>query len=342
MLIKRNILKFSRFRRPARFILLILVFFLCYIFGVFTHFFEKSISEISTSGFDIRSLVPKDINDIKTVEYVDVNKLNFTYILKGDKICNKNNKINENDLLLVIIIKSKLSHFKHRSAIRKTWGQIDKSSNIRKVFLIGLPSPEENEMSEIKADLRELQKENDIYQDMVQQDFYDTYYNNTIKLIMGLRWVNYYCQNSKFYAFIDDDYFLNPKLLVNYLEKKVPESMLSNLYAGYVFGNSSPMRHLVSKWYISLKDYPYNKFPPYIAAGFFILSRESAGYFYIASKIIKIFKFDDIYMGILAQKLSIKPINLPDVYFYTPSYSVDFYANHVMASHGFSPKKLVS
>ncbi|RNA30098.1 beta-1-3-galactosyltransferase brn [Brachionus plicatilis] len=289
------------------------------------------------SDLEIRSMVPREIDDIKIIEYVDVNNLNFSFILKAEKTCQTTK---DEKLLAVIMVKSKLNHFKHRSAIRKTWGNLDKNARIRKVFLIGLPSPEESDAAQIRADKIDLARENQLFGDIVQQNFYDEYYNNTLKTIMGLKWINFYCQSSNFYAFIDDDYFLNPKLLVSYLQNEVKDSMLQNLYAGYVFGKSSPMRHLISKWYISLKDYPYSKFPPYIAAGFFILSRETAGYFYVASKVLEYFKFDDIYMGILAKKLNIEPQNLPTVYFYQPSFSVDFYSKHVMASHGFSPNKL--
>lgn len=338
MLFRRFYFKFLKLTKPTRFLLIFIGFLIFYIFGVFTHLFETSLSQMPKNGLELRSLVPRELNDIKNVEYLDVNKLNFSFLLKSEKVCQVNN-IDEK-LLAVILIKSKLTHFEHRKAIRKTWGKIDNDPRIRRVFLIGHSSPEETDEHQIESDRAELEKENNLNGDIVQQDFFDEYYNNTLKTIMGLKWINFYCQNSKFYAFIDDDYFLNPKLLVNYLQNEVKDSMLSNLYAGYVFGNSSPMRHLISKWYISLKDYPYNKFPPYIAAGFFILSRETAGYFYVASKVLKYFKFDDIYIGLLAKKLEIEPQNMPNVYFYQPSFSVDFYSKYVLASHGFNPKKL--
>jgi beta-1,3-galactosyltransferase / beta-1,3-N-acetylglucosaminyltransferase len=69
---------------------------------------------------------------------------------------------------------------------------------------------------------------------------------------------------------------------------KISESTIDNLYAGFVFPYSSPMRHLISKWYISLNDYPYHKFPAYVSAGCYILSKRSAQKLYLASKLTKV------------------------------------------------------
>jgi hypothetical protein len=96
----------------------------------------------------------------------------------------------------------------------------------------------------------------------------------------------------------------------------------------------------MSKWYISLEDYPYSKFPPYVSAGCYLLSQQSSKLFYIASKIVKRFKFDDIYMGILAYKLDVTPMHMDNVYYHAPSYYPSMYANEIVAAHGFSPEEL--
>lgn len=140
--------------------------------------------------------------------------------------------------------------------------------------------------------------------------------------------------------FIDDDFYLNPRQLMAYLKNNITAEMYENLYGGYVFPNSSPMRHMISKWYITLDEYPYHKFPPFIAAGCYILSIESARLFYMASKLIKLFRFDDIYMAILAHNLGIEPMHIESVNYYPPTYEPDLYANDVIAAHGFKRKEL--
>lgn len=348
-------------------IILILVY-LCYILGLFTHLLEKDLKEFRYPlKIDVRVALQTLYKDKNSAKYLEVNTFNYTYLHKSDTICEPFEISNDNDNhiksnpYLVILVKSKLTHFTNRDAIRKTWGQFDQFKLIRTVFLIGIPSPTESinspiesskevvKLSSSEQDLIEeqnkklnqrLEEENRVYNDIVQQNFYDTYYNNTIKTFMGIKWINEYCTNAQFYLFIDDDFYLNPSLLMKYLANNVTEAQLSTFYGGFVFANSSPMRHLLSKWYISLKEYPYHKFPPYVAAGCYILSRQSAHLFLMASKLIQVFRFDDIYMGILAHKLDIKPLHIEEVKFYAPPYLPSVYSTSIIAAHGFTPDEL--
>lgn len=107
------------------------------------------------------------------------------------------------------------------------------------------------------------------------------------------------------------------------------------------FPSSAPMRHIVSKWYISLNEYPYHKFPPFIAAGCYILSQHSARLFYLGSKLIKLFRFDDIYMAILAHNIGINPMHIERINYYAPTYEPSLYASSVLAAHGFQGEQLL-
>ena len=334
--------------------------YLSYLLGVFTHFLEKDFS----SNFKISSSA--EINEFPVNKNFDINNHNYKFLYDSEQTCNKNAENGKTEL--VILVKSKLSHFEQRNSIRSTWG--DKKANekslIRLVFLLGIPSPDEEledehhqmdfddnlnaleRKNEIFSSKRELslngmlKAENKLYSDIVQQNFHDTYYNNTLKAIMGLQWIDKYCSQSEYYLFIDDDYYLNPKLLVEYLKYNIQnnQTILNSLYGGFVFKNSSPMRHRFSKWYISLDEYPYDKFPPYVSAGCYILSKKSADLFLKATKLITLFRFDDIYLGILAYKLQIEPLNINQIYFYPPEFDDKHYVENIIASHGFSPSLL--
>lgn len=74
--------------------------------------------------------------------------------------------------------------------------------------------------------------------------------------------------------------------------------------------------------------------PPYVTAGAYVLSREALIKFYFGSFYTKLFRFDDIYLGLLAKKLNIEPLNCDHIYFYKKHYSVTGY-NYVIASHGY-------
>ena len=344
LILKKLSKKLLRPKSIIQILIILILVYLCYILGLFTHLLEKDLREFRYPlKIDVRVALQTLYKDINSAKYLEVNSFNYSYIHKAERTC-KPYRFDHNKLIkpyLVILVKSKLTHFEHREAIRKTWGQTDEMKLIRTVFLIGVPSPKEfKDKLEMQSQIDRLETENIQFQDIVQQNFYDTYYNNTIKTFMGIKWINEQCSTAKFYLFIDDDFYLNPNLLMRYLAENVTESMLNTYYAGFVFANSSPMRHLLSKWYISLKDYPYHKFPPYVAAGCYILSRQSAHLFLMASKLIELFKFDDIYMGILAHKLDIKPLHIEAVKFYAPPYLPSVYSSEVIAAHGFTATDL--
>jgi hypothetical protein len=106
------------------------------------------------------------------------------------------------------------------------------------------------------------------------------------------------------------------------------------LFAGFVF-NSSPHRHKSSKWYVSLKEYPYHMWPPYITAGVYILSKQALMDMYYASMYTKYFRFDDIFLGIVAKKADIEPFHCEEFHFYKKDYTKYNY-KYVISSHGYS------
>ena len=111
----------------------------------------------------------------------------------------------------------------------------------------------------------------------------------------------------------------------------LPDSI--RLFAGYVF-ISSPHRHKSSKWYISLKEYPYDLWPPYITAGAFVLSKEALLDMYYGSMYTKHFRFDDIYLGLIAKKLKLELFHCEQFHFYKKDYSRLNY-KYVITSHGY-------
>lgn len=115
----------------------------------------------------------------------------------------------------------------------------------------------------------------------------------------------------------------------------------SPMYVGYVFPSSKPHRLSVSKWAIDLNEYPYSYYPPYVTAGAYILSKESLLMFYYTSLYTKPFRFDDIYLGILAKKCYVEPVHNQYFYFYKELYYKTNY-EFVIASHGYEdPEELL-
>lgn len=65
-----------------------------------------------------------------------------------------------------------------------------------------------------------------------------------------------------------------------YLNMELPAD--AKLFAGFVI-HSAPHRHKSSKWYVTLDEYKYDMWPPYVTAGAFLLSRDALQDFYCTS-----------------------------------------------------------
>ena len=316
---------------------------------------------------------------------------NVKYLIKNEEKCATINDLSNAKLPIraVYLVKSSILNYKNRNAIRRTWGYEKRFADvqIRTVFLLGSIPMTDKSNAQANIDL-----ENERYRDIIQGDFIDTYYNNTLKTLMGIKWAAEFCPSSRFYFFIDDDFYVstrnllrflrNPSNYPKYLEAPtidfddVQESNRMNselnkqrslrwisqksslnqsmtfkrklqqlvefdlpddveLYTGYVFF-PKPHRHKSSKWYISLQEYPYDRYPPYAAAGAYILSNEALKKFYYATYFVKKFKFDDVYLGIVAKKLDIVPLHSDEIWFYRKyPYNINNF-RYTIASHEFS------
>jgi len=288
-----------------------------------------------------------------TVDPINPHGYRILKMAKGK--CTEEDGVHYVSLRLVLVVKSAVKHFERRAAIRRTWGYERRFSDVqvRTVFLLG--------STPLSALSGQVERESREHGDIVQGDFVDNYYNNTVKTMMGLRWAAEMCPTSRFYFFVDDDYYVslrnllrflrNPLNYPRYLEEPVlsfdapaPSRSLkqlidfdlpedAELYAGHVM-QTAPLRHLPSKWYISLEEYPYNLWPPYVTAGAYALSRPALSNLYYGSYFTKQFKFDDVYLGLVAKKVGLEMVHCEEFHFHRKKYTVKNY-EYVVASHGF-------
>lgn len=258
---------------------------------------------------------------------------------------------------MIIVVKSAVNNYARRSAIRGSWylnGTIDPIT-YKTVFVVGgcheknpVPSSvlENNESWSADDCNANIIRESTTYGDIVQSSGIDSYYNNTVKTFMTLRWLSERCQ-SDFVLFIDDDYVLEVDNLMHYMielanersasvdvailrsptsnhniaelysvpstKKRPLESLVDlskdYLYAGFLRDYVHPGRILMTKWYITRKEYAYNKYPRFITGGAMLMTHKTVKHMHYVSYFTKAFKFDDVYIGILARKLGIEPVH---------------------------------
>jgi len=198
---------------------------------------------------------------------------------------------------LLFIVKSATQNFRRRQVVRETWGNetLIKHIILKTVFNLGNPH---NSTIQGMIDI-EKTKHNDI----IQIDYKDSYYNNTLKTVGAIRWISNHCHNAQFAMLADDDFYIATELIVDYLK-----SLKGNetLFMGKVW-EDIPQRGVTQKWYMSLQDYPFDKYPPFISAGATIMSMKVVTDFDVAIRFTKKFKFDDVFLAIVAYKLGIKP-----------------------------------
>lgn len=274
-----------------------------------------------------------------------INWYNYTWLhLRNCDNLNSGNNVGLPQFTL--LIKSALPNVKKRQAIRRSWGNEQRFSDIiiRRVFVLGTTL--------ISSLANEIDLEADKYGDIIQGNFIDAYYNNTRKTLLAIRWVVELCPHSQYYVFIDDDYYLAMKNLLRFLanpsyypeyyiplnsiwSERLAEKRIENLYVGHVI-KSRPLRYKFSKWYVPLKEYPFNRWPPYITAGVFVVSHATLLDLYYVSLYTQHFRFDDIFLGLVAAKGNIVLSHCDHFHFERPEYDKKTGSyRHVIAAHGF-------
>ncbi|XP_058452773.1 beta-1,3-galactosyltransferase brn [Malaya genurostris] len=185
-------------------------------FGAFTHMFEADFER--TFSYPMEGDILSNVYQLRHGQRpaVDpINVYNFSYITDCQHKCKEDDRLIAPRL--VLIVKSAIENFDRRVAIRKSWGWEKRFSDvkIRTIFVLGRPAEPDRRLQS----LIDLEYAN--YRDIVQGDFVDAYFNNTIKTMMGFRWAVSYCPRAKFYMFADDDFYISSKNLLKYVRNPV-------------------------------------------------------------------------------------------------------------------------
>ncbi|MEE6501314.1 hypothetical protein FKM82_004122 [Ascaphus truei] len=223
-------------------------------------------------------------------------------------LINNKEKCRAQDVLLLLFVKTSPENRRRRDAIRQTWGnehyiRSQYTANIKIVFALGVhKNPMESNLLQ-----KELVAENKKYNDLVQQDFFDTFHNLTMKLLLQFRWVNAYCPHAKFIMSADDDIFIHTPNLVSYLQH-LDRVGVQDFWIGRVHRGSPPIRNKNSKYYVPYDMYPWTSYPDYTAGAAYVISRDVAVKVYEASLVLNTSIYiDDVFMGICATRMGVVP-----------------------------------
>ena len=214
--------------------------------------------------------------------------VDYAYIHRPrDDFCGK-------DPLFVAFVPVSPKNFEHRILIRSTWAQKQAAFNFKVVFMMGHDDSNSSSITE------KLNEESVIYGDIVQTDFFDTYYNLTIKTMMGFRWVSTYCANAKYTLKVDDDIIVSVTHLTNYLNGLVKNSThRTNSLLCMYYQMAFVKREKSSKFYLAKEEHLQDYFDPYCDGQAYMLTTDLVGKMYNASMNVTKIKFEDVYVGVI-------------------------------------------
>jgi beta-1,3-galactosyltransferase 2 len=222
--------------------------------------------------------------DKYNVEDYVINSHNFTYTLNpGQSVC-----FNQ-DVRILIYIHSSPKNLKYRQFVRETWSNSILFPNIRTVFTMGLTS-----------DLNVnglLKSESDEYHDIVQEDFFDSYGNLTIKALMAFKWIKDYCSNVDYIVKLDEDILMNTFALLDCVDELDSHDFKKeNTIMCYLWKKAIVNKSEKSKWFVTNDDIQADIYLDYCAGAAYIFTPDLAGLYFNLSQLVNFFLIDDYYI----------------------------------------------
>lgn len=247
-----------------------------------------------------------------------------TVLMTGERVCPPP------PLLLLIMVLSATQNFTMRRAIRETWGKA-LPPNTSVMYFVGKPD------NETLMEL--LREEQATHQDLVQEDFTESYNNLTIASILMLKFIVHRCTHAQYILKADDDLYLNVfKLHEVLLSSKFPPDKLR--LSGNVFKNGRVERNSNHKWYTPEYMFYEDVYPNYLAGCAYIMSRKVASTLYHVSLSLPLLHHEDVFItGICAKAAGIEPLHLEGIS-YTFLNNFNICNPWYIAVHRFTPEKL--
>ncbi|OON19197.1 N-acetyllactosaminide 3-alpha-galactosyltransferase [Opisthorchis viverrini] len=251
-----------------------------------------------------------------------LNDRDFPFLINQPELCT-DTELAELDLIL--LIRTECKHRVRRNIIRRLWANSScwGGMRVKHVFLLGKVE-QERHMNLVEHEARQ-------YRDMVQQDFLDTYRNITYKFLLGLQWTLAYCSQSKWLLFVDDDFFVNPRQMGSLLQdlRRTPRRYL-------ILGSQHTMSDTIrdqSKWGISKSLYPFGSYPNFLSGGSQLIGAQLALDIYISSRFTNYFPLDDVFTGLILNKLMVTPVHSSDVVIQLPSRRFRMLSENILTLH---------
>lgn len=236
----------------------------------------------------------------------------YPYLINHPEKCGRPGE--EEDVLLLLFVKSSPGNGERRRDIRDTWGnesfvRSELGANVKLLFALGV-HPNGGERYSVQKALLE---EDHAHGDLIQQNFLDTFHNLTAKLILQFHWGYQYCRQAHFLMSADDDIFIHMPNLVSYLRRLLADRPpAKDLWVGHVHRGAPPVRRRHSKYHVPDELYPWPAYPDYTAGAGYVVSGDVVSKIYRAMLALNSSMYiDDVFMGICAKAMGLYPQGHP-------------------------------
>ena len=201
--------------------------------------------------------------------------------------------------------------FEKRQTIRQTWANTSLFQDIIRVaFIIGLSSDEKiNKL---------IKDENNLFSDIIQGNFLDTYRNLSYGLLTVWKWIKYNCRKAKYILRVQDDVILNTfnlrKFLINesFYFPSIKLDSPKNTFICKVWKDAfiaTGKEYENHQHYINAKELSeilnnITKYPTYCSGPGIMMTNDLTIQLYSKSYESKVFWIDDVYEGLLASRIA--------------------------------------
>ena len=241
-------------------------------------------------------------------------------------VLNEGDQTSCDNLTVLFMVSSELSHQTRRNVIRSTWinqTHWKKYNQKRDVsfgmlFIVG--------RSNNKTQMELIMNESKMYGDLLVLDLEESFYSLSYKVMIGFQWITDRCEGYKFLLKGDDDIFVNIHALMELLHE--PTTPQHHLFVGNTMSVAEVVRN--GRYGVSREEYSRDNYPRYNSGGGFVLSSDVVSSMIPHFNWITPLKIDDAYMGGLVLKAGIDCINDKRFHMYDQGC---VYRNRTIVSH---------
>ncbi|XP_077483655.1 beta-1,3-galactosyltransferase 1-like isoform X2 [Amblyomma americanum] len=223
----------------------------------------------------------------------------FEYLVNQERLCRGNTTDLNHRIDYLFLISSALGNVDRRNAIRDTWGRdvLAFAAN-RLAFLIGAGNDSRLQSA--------IESEASVHGDIIQEAFFDSYRNVTLKSVMMLRWTTRFCPGARFVVKVDDDTYLNAGNFFAAMQFRSGDAVY-----GKLFQMTEPIRDAENKWYVTDKEYPMDVYPDYVGGSAYVIGGSVVDVLYGATGHVRPFPIEDAYItGSCAESAGVRRVHV--------------------------------